>query len=89
MLLSRGADAARQKPDGATALSLAEENARFSVAKLLRAELGLRPAPDPIREFPADGYPDGKTMRAAARVNKAANKLKPKRPQSAPLNKTA
>ena len=34
-------------------------------------------------------YPDGKTMRAAARVHKAANKLKPKRPQSAPLNKTA
>ena len=79
VLLEAGADATLRKTDGCTALSLAEENARLDVARILRAHLNMRAPADPFGVSGVDAYPDGRTMRLEAARRKQA-----RRPQSAP-----
>ena len=63
MLVDRNADVAMRKTSGETALSLAEENARFNVARILRGVLNMRLPPDPNNDLSIDSYPNGRTMR--------------------------
>lgn len=95
LLLERGADASSEKNDGTTALSLAEEHGRVDVAKILRKHLGLRVPPDPLTSSSIDGYPDGRSERAAVKLKKEAMAVKsasrqtrsPPRPKSAPTGR--